>query len=262
VLRIDVLLDPFAARWAAVRDAARAAEDLGFDGIWTWDHLAGTAHRASHVLEAWTTLSALAAITDRVELGPLVLNVANRDPGTLAVAAATMQEISGGRLQLGLGAGGGLRTPYAREQQALGRPVGGDRARRSALADTIDELRRVWADPSGVGFLQPRPNPPIVIGGFGPAMAALAGTVADGFNTQAAHPALADLVHQARSRAAERPFSVSVFCGNEPRWFRIGSAGRRRVEDLGVDRLVVIVAPPYPVATLREIASEAGLAQP
>ncbi len=262
MLRIDVLLDPFAARWAAVRDAARAAEDLGFDGIWTWDHLAGSVHRAPHVLEAWTTLSAIASVTERIEVGPLVLNVANRDPGTLAVAAATMQEISGGRLNLGLGAGGGLRTPYAGEQQVLGRTVGRDRERRAELAEAVGALRTVWADRSGAGFLEPRPNPPITIGGFGPVMADLAGALADGFNTQAGHPALADLIGRSRRRAGDRPFSVSVFCDNDPGWFRIGTPGRRRIEDLGVDRLIVIVSPPYPVATLRRIASEAGLAQP
>jgi len=214
------------------------------------------------VLEAWTTLSAIAGVTERIDIGPLVLNVANRDPGTLAVAAATMQEISSGRLNLGLGAGGGPRTPYAREQQALGRAVGRDRDRRALLAETVRVLRAVWADAPGAGVLQTRPNPPIVIGGFGPVMAELAGALADGFNTQAGHPALADLIDRSRRSAGDRPFTVSVFCGDDPRWYRIGSAGRRRIDDLGVDRLIVIVAPPYPVATLRRIASEAGLAQP
>jgi len=105
------------------------------------------------VLEAWTTLSAIAGVTERIDIGPLVLNVANRDPGTLAVAAATMQEISSGRLNLGLGAGGGPRTPYAREQQALGRAVGRDRDRRALLAETVRVLRAVWADAPGAGVL-------------------------------------------------------------------------------------------------------------
>src|SRR5215207_8624480 len=114
-LRTDLLFDPFDAGWAELRAAALAAEEAGFDGVWTWDHLAGGVHRQARVLECWTVLSALAGVLRRVSLGPLVLNVANRPPGLLATMAATLQEVSGGRLLLGLGAGGGASTPYAAE---------------------------------------------------------------------------------------------------------------------------------------------------
>src|SRR5204863_908356 len=132
-------------RWADVQAGALAAEEAGFDGVWTYDHLAGSVHRESHVLECWTTLTAIAAVTPRIAVGPLVLNVANRDAGTLAVMAATLQEISGGRLLLGIGAGGGRFTPYAAEQDALGRDVGSDPARRRAVADAVATLRAVWS---------------------------------------------------------------------------------------------------------------------
>src|ERR1700704_4951287 len=116
-MQVDVLVDAFGARWGDLRDAARAAEAAGLDGVWLNDHLAGSVEGRPHVLECWTILSALAAETTRVAIGPLVLNVANRDPGTLAVMAATLQHVSDGRLLLGLGAGGGRDTPYAAEQQ-------------------------------------------------------------------------------------------------------------------------------------------------
>ena len=92
-----------------------------------------------------------------------MLNVANRDPGTLAVMAATLQEVSGGRLLLGIGAGGGRGTPYAAEQEALGRAVPGDAARRRAVDDAIATVRSVWADerPAASGFLRPDPAPPV-----------------------------------------------------------------------------------------------------
>src|ERR1700729_2243067 len=120
---IDLLFDPFGTSWEEIRDGAIAAEAEGFDGVWLYDHLAGSVHGQARVLECWTTLTAIAATVPRLAIGPMVLNVANRDPGTLAVMAATLQEISGGRLLLGLGAGGGRDTPYAAEQEALGRPV-------------------------------------------------------------------------------------------------------------------------------------------
>ena len=134
-MKIDLLFDPFDWSWPDVREGAMIAEGEGFDGVWLYDHLAGSVHGQGRVLECWTTLSAIAAAAvPRLAIGPMVLNVANRDPGTLAVMAATLQHVSGGRLLLGLGAGGGRATPYAAEQHALGRACramgpGGPRSR-------------------------------------------------------------------------------------------------------------------------------------
>lgn len=257
-LRTDLLLDPFGARWPDVEAAARAAADAGFDGIWTWDHLDGRVHGAPHVLECWTTLTAVAATVPQVQIGSLVLNAANRQPGVLAAMASTLQEVSGGRLLLGLGAGGGRDTPYAREQHVIGRDVPGDVARRARLEATIGELRRLW---STAGFRRPAPPPPIVVGGFGPKMAELAGRVADGFNTQAFHPRLEHLVMTARAAFGARPqddtvddFAVSVFAGFDPRWVRAGSPARERLERLGVSRVILVCSPPYDTAAIVEAA--------
>jgi alkanesulfonate monooxygenase SsuD/methylene tetrahydromethanopterin reductase-like flavin-dependent oxidoreductase (luciferase family) len=157
-MKTDLLLIPMSARWADMRAAALAAEESGFDGIWTWDHLRDPDGAGEPgVPEAWTVLTALAEVTRRVMLGPLVLNVANRHPGVLANMAATLQTISGGRLLLGLGAGGSRRTPYAVEQAAIGQTVDKDavRAQRvvgrrggilAALATAAD--RRGWLRPA------------------------------------------------------------------------------------------------------------------
>src|SRR5207302_10625148 len=104
-----------------------------------------------------------------------------------AVMAATLQEVSGGRLLLGLGAGGGRETPYAAEQDALGRAVGGDLARRLAVEHAVAKLRDVWSGATGgaAGFLRPEPVPPVIVGGFGPKMADVAGRCGDGMNTPA-----------------------------------------------------------------------------
>lgn len=267
-MKIDLLLDPFGTSWSAIVDLAEAAEGLGFDGLWTWDHLAGEVHGSDGVLECWTVLSALASRTTRVSLGPLVLNVANRRPGVLAVMAATLQHVSGGRLVLGLGAGGDRETPYWREQAALGLDVPQDPVRRQQVADAVAVCRQVWTGRTeeadwptqrlagGSGFLRPDPAPPIIIGGFGPRMAELAGMVADGFNTQAGHPRLGPMIDAARearqdSPRAEEPFEVSGFAGLDPRWVE-------RSDGI-LDRLVVIVSPDRGVEEIERFASAVGL---
>ena len=135
-MQVDLLLDPFGARWADVRDAASAAIDAGFAGIWTYDHLDGRVYDAPFVLECWTVLSALAVAAPGVVLGPLVLNVQNRHPGVLATMAATLQEVSGGRLHA-----------RSRRRRGAGHVVraraGGDRAHgRSGLACGVRTSRR------------------------------------------------------------------------------------------------------------------------
>lgn len=244
------------ARWADMRAAALAAEDAGFDGLWTWDHLRDPDGAASPgVPEAWTVLTALAEVTRRISLGPLVLNVANRLPGVLANMAATLQEVSGGRLLLGLGAGGSRRTPYAVEQAAMGQAVERDDVRAGRVVEAIALLRRLWSGDSG--FLRPDPPPPIIVGGFGPRMAAIAGRHGDGFNTQALHPQLADLVrlareeHAAAGRDASR-FIVTVFAGLDTPWLRSDSRARQTIDRVGVDRLILLTPPPFDAGEIRD----------
>ncbi|HKB25434.1 MAG TPA: LLM class flavin-dependent oxidoreductase [Methylomirabilota bacterium] len=268
-MKTDVLLIPMSARYAEMRAAALAVEEAGFDGLWTWDHLRDPDRDGGPgVPEAWTVLAALAEATRRISLGPLVLNVANRHPGLLANMAATLQAVSGGRLLLGLGAGGSRRTPYAAEQEALGLSVERDEVRARRVAEAIDVMRRLWSGDGGSfaggayrlerpsGFLRPDPPPPIIVGGFGPRMAGIAGTHADGFNTQAFHPRLADLVqvardaHTAAGRDASR-FIVTVFAGMEERWLRPDSRARQSLERVGVHRLILLVSPPFDAGEIR-----------
>ena len=244
---MDLLFDPFGGRWEDLRDAAVLAEGAGLDGLWLYDHLAGSVHGAEHVLECWTVLSAVAAAVPRLMVGSLVLNVANRDAGTLAVMAATLQEVSGGRLLLGVGAGGGVDTPYAAEQVALGREVPGDAVRRSTVEATIGMLREVWSGATGgaAGFLRPDPMPPVIVGGFGPKMAELAGRVGDGINAPPG-PSLARLIDIAREAHARR--------GRDPERFVVTTSGLPTDERLirfGVHRVITMVQPPYTVAVGR-----------
>jgi len=255
-LQVDLLLDPFGARWPELRDAARAAADSGFAGLWTYDHLDGTVYGADHVLECWTVLTALATTVPEVVVGPLVLNVANRHPGVLAAMAATLQEISGGRLLLGLGAGAQPGTPYAREQEAIGRPVVGDAARRADVERCATDLRRTWRAP---GFLRPDPEPPLVIAALGPKMAEVAGRVGDGINARAIHPRLRELLTIAldahrRAGRDDEPFLLTVLSELDERWLSAASPARAELDALGVHRLILSIGAPFDRARIETAA--------
>jgi alkanesulfonate monooxygenase SsuD/methylene tetrahydromethanopterin reductase-like flavin-dependent oxidoreductase (luciferase family) len=268
-MKIDVLLVPMGASYPRMRAAALVAEEAGFDGVWTWDHLRDPDRGAeSSVPEAWTVLSALAEVTRRISLGPLVLNVSSRHPGLLANMAASLQQVSGGRLLLGLGAGAGRRLPYAAEYEMLGLAVEPDGVRAQRVAEAIQIMRRLWSGDESTftgthyrldrpsGYLRLDSPPPIIVGGFGPRMAAIAGRHAEGLNTQAAHPQLADLVRLARDehgRAGRDPdrFIVTVFGGFTERWMRPDSPERAQLAKLGVERLILLLQSPYDEARLR-----------
>jgi len=275
-VKTDLLLIPMGGRYREMREAAAAAEEAGFDGLWTWDHLRDPdGGAASRVPEAWTTLTALAEVTRRIMLGPLVLNVSSRHPGLLANMAATLQEVSGGRLLLGLGAGAHRRMSYALEHEALGIPVEPDQVRAERVAEAAQVMRRLWsgdassfegshyrlARPSG--YLRPDPPPPIIVGGFGPRMATIAGRHGDGFNTQAAHPRLGELIQVARdARAAAgrdaAGFIPTVFGAFRESYLRPDAAARASLERLGVERLILLLEPPYDAERIRQAGHQLG----
>jgi alkanesulfonate monooxygenase SsuD/methylene tetrahydromethanopterin reductase-like flavin-dependent oxidoreductase (luciferase family) len=152
-----------------------------------------------------------------------------------------------------LGAGGGRDTPYAAEQWALGREVPGDATRRAAVEEAVTTLRAVWSGSvEGVGgFLRPDPPPPIIIGGFGPKMAELAGRVADGINVPGG-PGLPRLLEVARTARAAVGRDRSSFVVTVSSDLSAGALGR--LEALEVDRAVAFVRGPF-VATVRRLAA-------
>jgi alkanesulfonate monooxygenase SsuD/methylene tetrahydromethanopterin reductase-like flavin-dependent oxidoreductase (luciferase family) len=264
------------ARYHDMRETAIAADEAGFDGLWTWDHLRDPDRGArSRVPESWTVLTALAEATRRIALGPLVLNVSSRHPGLLANMAATLQEVSGGRLLLGLGAGAHRRMPYALEHETLGIAVEPDRVRAERVAEAAQVLRRLWSgDESSFvgshyrlerpsGFLRPDPPPPIIVGGFGPRMATIAGRHADGFNTPATHPRLDELIQTARdahAAAGHDParFIVTVFGAFRDSYLDPAAPARASLERRGVARLILLLEPPFDPERVRKAARLLG----
>jgi probable F420-dependent oxidoreductase len=179
-------------RWSDVLAMARRAEEVGFDSLWLPDHLlvqwGWEGSQPEGVGESWSLLSALAAATERIQLGTLVACTGFRNPALLAKMADTVDEISDGRLILGLGAGW-----HEAEFRAFGFPFY-HRVSRFAEAVTIIHglLKHGHVDFAGTYYQArdcelrprgPRPQgPPIMIGGSGPRMLGLTARYADIWN--------------------------------------------------------------------------------
>jgi alkanesulfonate monooxygenase SsuD/methylene tetrahydromethanopterin reductase-like flavin-dependent oxidoreductase (luciferase family) len=180
------------ARWADYRAMAQTAEAMGFDSLWFVDHLlyreGATTAPPQGVWECWSVLTALAAVTERVALAPLVSCTGYRNPALLAKVADAVDEIAGGRLILGLGAGW-----HAPEYRAFGYPFDHRYARfAEALAIIHGLLRTGHVDFAGAYYtardceLRPRgprgDGIPLLLGTQGPKMLRLAARYADQWN--------------------------------------------------------------------------------
>jgi F420-dependent oxidoreductase-like protein len=140
--RLDLVgIDP-AEQWEAMLGVARLAEDLRFESVWVYDHFHTVpvpTSEATH--EAWTLMAALGAATTRVRLGQMCTCMGYRNPMYLAKVAATVDAISGGRTEMGIGAGW-----YEHEWNAYGYgfPTAGDRI--AMLAEGVEIMRQAWTD--------------------------------------------------------------------------------------------------------------------
>ncbi len=176
--------------WPEYLDLARRAEEAGYDSIWVGDHLIYDLPDGSTrgPYEAWTTLAAIAAVTERVEIGPLVASTSFHAPAVLAKHAATVDAISQGRLIMGLGAGWNRR-----EYDAFGLPYDRRVSRfEEALAIIAPLLREGRTTFHGQFYdvddcvLDPRPvregGPPIMLGSNSPRMLSIGLPVVDSWN--------------------------------------------------------------------------------
>jgi alkanesulfonate monooxygenase SsuD/methylene tetrahydromethanopterin reductase-like flavin-dependent oxidoreductase (luciferase family) len=210
--------------WADISLMARRAEEAGFDSVWVEDHLLfrHEGQPQQGVWECWSLLAALAAVTERVEIGPLVSCASFRNPALLAKMADTVEEISGGRLILGLGAGW-----HQPEYDAFGFPFDHRVGRFEEALQIIHGLLRDGAIDFAGRYHQarecelrprgPRPQgPPILLGTVGERMLGLTARYADSWNAYFTHtrnrpsgvPALREKVDAACTAAGRDPATL------------------------------------------------------
>jgi probable F420-dependent oxidoreductase len=226
-------------------EIAQEAEALGYDSIWTTDHVMmakGYEEPYGRILEALTTLTYLAPLTSKVSLGASVVVLPQRNPIVVAKEAATLDYLSGGRLILGVGAGWNER-----EFRFLGASFP-DRGPR--LDEYIRVLRELWTSPDPhfegqyVAFsdalFAPRPvqpnGPPIVIGGGSPPALRRAARLADGWHSVGIPPAeyargMQTITKLAQGRAIEGSLRIRTAVGRVLPEYR-GAQGRKAWENL------------------------------
>src|SRR5262245_15204443 len=211
-IRFGVTLPQIKRTWQEARDAALEFDRLGFDSVWVCDHLYGVPMPNLPILEAWTELAAVAAVTGRVRLGTLVTPPFFRNPAVLAKQVATLDNIAGGRTVVGLGAGW-----FATEFEAYGCPFPGLPDRLRALEETAVALKRLWTEERVTfegrhvtvrdAMCEPKPvrPPQILIGGGGErVLMGIAARHADVWNNLAAfQPQLGPTVEALRRRCAQ-----------------------------------------------------------
>lgn len=244
----DVSLDPTDLSAGQIVDAAVIAESSGFDGVWMYDHISGATLGGDSISDPWPLLGAIAASTERVVLGPLVTNATVRHPAHVAVASATLHDLSGGRFMLGIGAGAGPGSSFADEMLMVGLEPKSAADRRRIVIESIAVIRRLWTGGGGFegeyhslheaeGFPIAAPPPPIIVGANGPKMAAIAGSFGDGVNLHADEADLDGLISTTRDAAPAANSIITVEAPMKRSW--IDGDERARMVGLGVDRLIL-----------------------
>ena len=287
-MRLRVFTEPQqGASYDELLAMARLAEELGFDAFFRSDHyLAFAGDGLPGPTDAWVTLAGLARETTTIRLGTLVTSATFRLPGPLAIAVAQIDAMSGGRIELGLGAGW-----FDGEHEAYGIPFPPLGERFERLEEQLAIVTGLWETPGGERFSfegrhhrltdspalpKPvqQPRPPVIVGGGGPRRTPrLAGRYADEFNlpfssVRATGEQFARVRAAAeadgRDPASLRFSAAQVLCcghdGDELR--RRAAAIGRRVEDLGDGALVGTPADVVAqLAALREVGADTAYLQ-
>lgn len=248
-MKLDILINAATHAWPELRDAVRKAEEDGFGTAWVYDHMSGSVFDSPRMLECFTVAGALAAATSSIGIGTLVVNAANRTAGMTVSAAASVQEISGGRFIFGLGAGAAPNTKWSEEQDLLGIPLPASMAaRHERLVEVLDLCDELWdpnRDPKWTGFPLPSPRPPVLLGVNSETLARVAGERCEAMNVRLEHPRIAEFFAAAREarQGSDRPAAPLVLTA----WTSYSDAAldpdgdaQQRLNALGGDRLILV----------------------
>ena len=245
-----------AEAWARTVELARQAEDLGFESLWAFDHFHTTPDSTDEItFESFTTLTALAMVTERVRLGHMVVCTGFRNPAHTAKLSSTLDVVSNGRFELGIGAGW-----KEDEWEAYGYGFPPLKERVDALGDDLEVITRMFrpgratyngehAHVRGAinvpkGIQQPRI--PIIVGGNGERrIAGYAIRYADELNYVFLEPdeiarRMVDVRRRAADEGRDRPLRFSLYARDED----MRDPGPRRIDrlrryaEIGLDRLV------------------------
>lgn len=241
-VRVGVTLSP-TGDWGAILEAARLADQSGLDAVGFWDHYHSLKPEWSYVC-GWSVYGAVAALTERIRLVPMVLCNLNYTLGVLAKESSVLSILSGGRFELGIGAG-----DYPQEYQAWHQPYLDAPTRVARLEETVTALREVWKGEvvsfegehvhlMGAACTPAPPGPPRVVVGVGSSRSLIRSAVryADELNVYADE----EVLRYARARIEEsgRTVGISVYRHLEwNEWPDDVSEELRRWEDLGVERI-------------------------
>lgn len=183
--------------FSEIRETARLCDLLDYHSVWFYDHILGMGAVEMDIYEAWTSMSALASVTEKIKIGTMVLCNSFRPPALLAKMASTFDVISNGRLEFAMGAGW-----FEPEYKAYGYHFPDTKTRIEQLSESIKIIRAMWTEdkPSFKGthysiedaYCNPKPiqtpHPPIMIGGAGEKyLLRLVAELADEWNCPANH---------------------------------------------------------------------------
>jgi alkanesulfonate monooxygenase SsuD/methylene tetrahydromethanopterin reductase-like flavin-dependent oxidoreductase (luciferase family) len=252
---LDLQVSPAVLSWPEIRETALRAEAAGFGAFHVFDHLAGVPLGGDSMIECFALLGALSEATSTIELGTMVVNVWNRQVGTLVTAAASIAHLSGRPFHLGIGAGASPESTWAVEQHAVRahvEPAVGVRHER--VCEVLDLAAATWrADRSDAlsTFPLPSPVPTIIVGVNSTALSRIAGERADGINLQWNRPGRDRFLAAADAAAGERPFIRTAYHAYEPGLFDADHPTRIEMTERRIDRLVLAAfgsAPDLPVS--------------
>ena len=269
-MRLCVFIEPqMGASYEDQLTLAKYAEECGFDGFFRSDHFLtmNDGDGLPGPTDSWVTLGALARETSRIRLGTLVTSATFRLPGPLAIAVAQVDQMSGGRVDFGIGSGW-----FEAEHTAYGIPFPSLRERFDRLEEQLEIITGLWAsekpysfagrhytvvDSPGLPKPAQRPGPPVIVGGKGPKRTpALAARFAAEFNVPFSSleetAAGFDTVRSVADRPLVLSMAQTVACG------RTAAALRRRMDAIGPAAARAITGTPDAVVEKLGRFGEAG----